>query len=207
MAYDKMVDSGKLDGALRDIADTIRMKTDSAAPIALEDMPLAISLIEGGVGGTGDDSMKLYQTVYTVTDDDVARLASGNLTKLLITLPKPASEDTVECGVMLYGDSATGIECGDISIRINDTSAGWYPGIQLGNGGKSTWSMNGVLVKRIAKNKYVRYFCSGGFSTGFASGIYVSNPSLTTLEITPTVLTKNAKIYFYLIATTDKFAG
>lgn len=37
------------------IADAIRLKSDSAAPITVEDMPLAISLIDGGGGASAFD--------------------------------------------------------------------------------------------------------------------------------------------------------
>lgn len=72
MAFDKVVDSGKLDEVLTDIADQIRLKTDSAAPIAIEDMPLAISMIEGGGGYSANDILtKGISGVLTIDGNPV----------------------------------------------------------------------------------------------------------------------------------------
>lgn len=51
MAFDKVVDSQALDGALGAVADAIRGKTGSAAALTLEQMPGAISDIQTGGGG------------------------------------------------------------------------------------------------------------------------------------------------------------
>ena len=55
MAYDKVVDSGVLDGKLTAIADAIRGKTGGADALTLEQMAAAIAGISGG--GGGDDSL------------------------------------------------------------------------------------------------------------------------------------------------------
>lgn len=52
MAFDKVVDSQALDGALGAVADAIRSKTGSAATLTLEQMPGAISDIQTGGGGS-----------------------------------------------------------------------------------------------------------------------------------------------------------
>lgn len=54
MAYDKVVDSAALDGALTDIADAIREKTGSTEKLTLEGMATAIvNLPVGGGGASG----------------------------------------------------------------------------------------------------------------------------------------------------------
>jgi len=53
------------------IADAIRLKSGSAAPITIEDMPLAISLIDGGGGG----GLEPYQTIDVEVPADM--LGSG----------------------------------------------------------------------------------------------------------------------------------
>lgn len=50
MAFDKVVDSQALDGALTAVADAIRNKTGSAETLTLEQMPEAISGIQTGSG-------------------------------------------------------------------------------------------------------------------------------------------------------------
>lgn len=52
MAFDKVVDSQALDGALGAVADAIRGKTGSTEPMTLEQMPVAIAGIQtGGING------------------------------------------------------------------------------------------------------------------------------------------------------------
>lgn len=53
MAYDKVVDSAALDGALTGIANAIRGKTGSAEKLTLEGMAAAIAGISGGGGARG----------------------------------------------------------------------------------------------------------------------------------------------------------
>lgn len=51
MAYDKVVDSAALDGALTGIADAIRGKTGGTEKLTLDGMAAAIASITGGSGG------------------------------------------------------------------------------------------------------------------------------------------------------------
>lgn len=62
MAYDKIVDSAALDGALTDIADAIRGKTGSTERLTLESMATAIAGISGGGGG-------IYMAQVTPAED------------------------------------------------------------------------------------------------------------------------------------------
>lgn len=84
MAFDKVVDSQALDGALGAVADAIRGKTGSAAALTLEQMPGAISGIQTGSGaelpelsnpGTAGDLMEGKQLI-----DGAGRVVDGTFT-------------------------------------------------------------------------------------------------------------------------------
>lgn len=65
MAYDKVVDSAMLDGALTGIADAIRGKTGGAGKLTMEGMAQAIAALNVGSGGaTG-----IYMAKITPTEN------------------------------------------------------------------------------------------------------------------------------------------
>lgn len=68
MAYDKIVDSAALDGALTDIADAIRGKTGSTEKLTMAGMAAAIAGIQTGGGATG-----IYMAQVTPAEN-VARI-------------------------------------------------------------------------------------------------------------------------------------
>lgn len=75
MAYDKVVDSAALDGALSGIADAIRGKTGGIAPLSLDDMAEAIAAIETGGGSDGG-------AIDSLVDGSITEY-SGNVTSII----------------------------------------------------------------------------------------------------------------------------
>lgn len=68
MAYDKVVDSAALDGALTDIADAIREKTGSTEKLTLEGMATAITGLNVGSGGASGIYMAQVTPAENVTN-------------------------------------------------------------------------------------------------------------------------------------------
>lgn len=64
MPFDKLVDSAKLDGALKSTADAIRAKTGNSANIPWSETEGFKSAVEGitAGGGSGDSSAKFHST-------------------------------------------------------------------------------------------------------------------------------------------------
>lgn len=77
MAYDKVVDSGVLDGKLTAIADAIRGKTGGADALTLEQMATEIEGIQAGGGG---DETALFCQINNQTIENF--VATENMVKL-----------------------------------------------------------------------------------------------------------------------------
>lgn len=63
MAYDKVVDSAALDGALTGIADAIRGKTGNTEKLTMEGMAAAIAGIQAGGGGLPEGMNAFFLTL------------------------------------------------------------------------------------------------------------------------------------------------
>ena len=77
MAYDKIVDSAALDGALTNIADAIRGKTGSTQKLTLEGMVAAIAGI--GTGGGSGGASGIYMAKVTPAEDVGKLIINHNL--------------------------------------------------------------------------------------------------------------------------------
>lgn len=73
MPYDTLVDKEKLERTFTEIGDAIRLKRDLANPIDVEDMPLQISLIEGGGGGLE----KVFSGQFSISTDVTSTSATN----------------------------------------------------------------------------------------------------------------------------------
>ena len=119
MAFDKVVDSQALDGALGAVADAIRGKTGSAATLTLEQMPGAISGIQTGSGaelpelsnpGSAGDLMEGKQLI-----DGAGRVVDGTFTLAPELAEQAALIDEIRAAVQSKTVAAPVIEALEIT--------------------------------------------------------------------------------------------
>lgn len=111
MAYDKVVDSGVLDGKLTAIADAIRGKTGGTDALTLEQMAAAIGGISGGGGLTYDMGEFVLDAECQLLETEKSQIYHG-----LGEVPQ---------FVLIWTDDFKNLNVDNVSPYTNTTMAGY----------------------------------------------------------------------------------
>lgn len=127
MAYDKIVDSAALDGALTGIADAIRSKTGDTEPLTIDQMAAAIASITD-VGSGGGNETEVITLASGFSNAQKAYEAFLNFAESgKITTFVRKTEGTFQNACLLVVVNIAGSSTANAVLRWRDNAAGVVP--------------------------------------------------------------------------------